>query len=68
MTEYIVEPKSRKDLRNLANILRNYLGLKNTLWIPIVEVLEILPEILGNSNYLWSGKLHLRRLESTATG
>ena len=51
MTEYIVEPKSRKDLRDLANILRNHLGLQNELWIPIVELLDVLPELFDDFSY-----------------
>jgi hypothetical protein len=51
LTEYIVEAKSREDLRCLANMLRNQLGLENTLWMPIVEILEILPEIFDDFSY-----------------
>lgn len=32
MVEYVVEPKSRKQLRELASILRNHLGLKNEIF------------------------------------
>ncbi len=46
MSEYIVEAKSRKDLRNLTTILRKYLGLENRLWVPIVELLDVLAEII----------------------
>ena len=51
MSEYIVEAKSRKDLRNLAMILRKHLGLENQLWIPVVELLDILVEILDGFSY-----------------
>ena len=51
MTEYIVEPKSRKDLRYLAIILRNHLGLKDELWIPIVELLDVLSELFDDFSY-----------------
>lgn len=51
MSEYIVEGKSRKDLRNLAFILRKHLGLENRLWVPIVELLDVLSEILEGFNY-----------------
>ena len=51
MTEYIVEPKSCKDLRDLANILRNHLGLQNELWIPIIELLDVLPELFDDFSY-----------------
>ena len=51
MSEYTVEAKSRKDLRNLAMILRNHLGLENRLWIPVVELLDILEEIFESFSY-----------------
>ncbi len=51
MGGYIVEAKSRGELRDLANMLRNHLGLENTLWMPIVEILEILPEIFDDFSY-----------------
>lgn len=51
MSEYIVEGKSRKDLRNLAMILRKHLGLENRLWVPIVELLDVLAEILEGFSY-----------------
>ena len=51
MTEYIVEPKSRMDLRCLANVLRNHLGLQNELWMPIVELLDILSELFDDFSY-----------------
>lgn len=49
--EYIVEAKSRKDLRNAANSLRNLLGLKDVMRIPIVEVLEIMPIIFDGFSF-----------------
>lgn len=51
MSEYIVESKSRKDLRNLALILRKHLGLDNQLWIPVVELLDVLSEIIEGFSY-----------------
>ena len=51
MSEYIVEAKSRKDLRHLANILRKNLGLENELWVPIVEILDVLVEVLDGFSY-----------------
>ena len=51
MSEYIVEAKSRKDLRNLAFILRKHLGLENRLWVPIVELLDVLSEFLEGFSY-----------------
>lgn len=51
MSEYIVESKSRKDLRNLARILRKNLGLENRLWVPVVELLDVLSEVLEGFSY-----------------
>lgn len=51
MTEYIVESKSREDLRELANSLRYYLNLKDVLWMPIVEILEIFPDLFDDFSY-----------------
>lgn len=51
MIDYYVEPKSRKDLRQLANILRKHLGLQDTVYVPIVELLDLLPEVFEDFNY-----------------
>ena len=51
MSEYIVEAKSRKALRMLADELKRVLGIENMIRIPIVGVLEILPELFKNCNY-----------------
>lgn len=51
MTGYIVEAKSRKDLRDLANTLRDKLGLTKKLYMPIVELLDILTEIFKDFSY-----------------
>ena len=51
MPDYIVEPKSRKDLRCLAQILRKRLGLEDELWVPIVELLDVLGEIFEDFSY-----------------
>lgn len=51
MVSYMVEPKSRADLRHLGNILRHHLGLDNERWIPIVELLDVLSEALESFNY-----------------
>ena len=45
MVEYVVEAKSRIQLRSLASILRKYLGLENELYFPIVELLDVMYEI-----------------------
>jgi len=51
LIDYTVEPKSRKDLRTLANILRKHLGLQDCIYVPIVELLDILPELFDDFNY-----------------
>ena len=51
MPDYIVEPKSRKDLRLLARMLRKHLGLENELWVPIVELLDVLVEVFDDFSY-----------------
>ena len=51
MTEYIVEPKSRQDLRNLTVILRKFLKLENEKYFPITELLDVLSEIFDNFSY-----------------
>ena len=45
MTDYIVEAKSRRDLRSLANILWYKLKLKDCIYFPIVQILDVLMEI-----------------------
>jgi len=49
--EYLVEPKSRKELRRLARIFRKVLRLDDCLYFPIVQVLEALPEFFHNLSY-----------------
>ena len=51
MTEYIVEPKSRQNLRNLTLILRKFLNLENEKYFPITELLDVLAEIFDNFSY-----------------
>ena len=51
MTEYIVEPKSRQELRELTLILRKYLNLENEKYFPITELLDVLAEIFDNFSY-----------------
>ncbi len=45
MVEYVVEAKSRRQLRSLASILRTYLELENEMYFPIVELLDVMYEI-----------------------
>ena len=51
MTEYIVEPKSRQELRELALFLRRRLNLENEKYFPITELLDVLAEIFDNFSY-----------------
>ena len=51
MTEYIVEPKSRLQLRELARMLRRYLKLENEKYFPITELVEVLSEVFDYCSY-----------------
>ena len=49
--EYVVETKTRKQLRELAHILRRHLGVEDVLYFPIVEALDVLSEVFQNFSY-----------------
>ena len=51
MTQYIVEPKSRHDIRTLTRNFRGLLGLDDEIRFPIVESLDVLSEVLPGFNY-----------------
>lgn len=51
MIDYFVEPKSRKDLRALANSVRHCFGLDQEKRVPVVEMLDILSLANENFNY-----------------
>ena len=51
MAEYIVEPKSRQDIRDLTLMLRKFLGLENEKYFPITELLDVLAEIFDDFSY-----------------
>lgn len=51
MSNYMVEPKSRDDLRNLARQFRKLLHLEDELYFPIVELLDVMTEIFDDFNY-----------------
>lgn len=51
MIKYIVEPKSRQNLRDLALSLRESLNLKNEKYFPITELLDVLAELFDNFSY-----------------
>ena len=48
---YVVEGKTRKQLRTLAKIVRETLHLENAIWFPIVELLDVLPMVFPKFNY-----------------
>lgn len=51
MIEYVVEAKSRGDIRGLARILRKTLGLEKEIYFPIVELLDVLCMIFPRFSY-----------------
>lgn len=51
MSNYMVEPKSHDDLRNLALQFRKLLHLEDELYFPIVELLDVMTEIFDDFNY-----------------
>ena len=51
MSNYMVEPKSRDDLRNLARQFRKLLHLEDELYFPIVELLDAMTEFFDDFNY-----------------
>ncbi len=51
MTEYSVEGKSREKLRMLAEELRDVLGIKNKIYVPIVEFLDALGVVFDDFSY-----------------
>ena len=51
MVEYVVEPKSREDLRMLARFFRKMLGLEKEVYFPIVELLDVLCELFPKFSY-----------------
>lgn len=52
MSEYCIEPKSRKELRRVALRIREACGLKDCLYFPIVEFMEqIMPKMFENYNF-----------------
>lgn len=51
MSSYMVEAKSRADLRSLAHAIREALHLDGVLCFPIVELLDTMTEIFDDFNY-----------------
>ena len=51
MSNYMVEAKSRDDLRNLARQFRKLLRLEDELYFPIVELLDVMTVLFDDFNY-----------------
>ena len=51
MSEYMVEAKSRFDLRNLALAFRKKLGLADCVFFPVVDILDVMCEIFKKFSY-----------------
>ena len=51
MSNYMVEAKSRSDLRRLARLLREHLHLDDVLYFPIVELLDVMTELFDDFSY-----------------
>jgi Zn-dependent peptidase ImmA (M78 family) len=49
--DYVVEAKSRRELRLLAGILRKALKLENEIYFPIVDLLDVMCEIFPQFSY-----------------
>ncbi len=47
MEEYIIEPRTRKELRELTYEFRRELGFEKQIYFPVVEVLEKFPILYG---------------------
>lgn len=50
-TNYSIEGKSRKELRAIANIVRDTFHLSNHIYFPIVELLDIFTKAFPNFSY-----------------
>ena len=53
MSNYMVEAKSRANLRSLARVLREHLHLDDVLYFPIVELLDVMTELLTTLITKW---------------
>ena len=52
MVHYKATPTSRNDLANIANRLRKMMGMEDTLYFPIIQMIElILPRIDEKFDY-----------------
>ena len=51
MVQYISQPLSRHNLRNYAFQLRKLLNVENQLYFPVMEFLEVLPNIFSQLSW-----------------
>ncbi len=51
MSEYLVESKSRKDIRLIAEGFRELFNLENEVWVPIVKLLDAMLLVFDNFSY-----------------
>ena len=52
MSGYCIEPKSRKDLREIALKIREAVGLRDCIFFPIVDFMEhMMPKMFSNYNF-----------------
>ncbi len=53
MNDYIATPLSREKIRKITLVLRQILGLENEIFFPVIEVLEIMPDIFGEEEFMF---------------
>lgn len=51
--DVVAPPLSRNDIRSFTNSIRYKLGVDNQLRFPICEFLELLPDMLNDSNFYY---------------
>lgn len=51
MTSYMVEAKSRKEIRSLVRVFRQHFNIDDCLYFPIVELLDVLAVFFPDYNY-----------------
>lgn len=50
--DYMTKPISRKDLRKLSKVLRKLFGVASGGAFPVLECLDLLPDVFPNCNYI----------------
>ena len=51
MSEYVVQPVSRKELRDYALQIRQNIGFEDKVYFPVVEFWEILPDLFKEYSF-----------------